>query len=142
MRRGPAALLRSIPGLLGRAPRHRELLAYGWSLDYPEVAVLVAVSPEAEPWEQTKAVSQLVVDGAESAVFIAYGARPAAPPPAPIPADSPELSLHWLVASAHRYGINTADALIVSGDRWWSLGCTNPSCCPPEGTPIQEGPTP
>ncbi|MDI9629036.1 MAG: DUF4192 domain-containing protein [Acidobacteriota bacterium] len=28
---------------------------------------------------------------------------------------------------------NVIDVLYVSGDRYWSLTCTNPSCCPPEG---------
>jgi hypothetical protein len=138
----PAALLRSIPAALGRQPGHGELLAYGWSPDYPEVAVVVAVPADAAPWEQTRAVHQLVVDGAEAAVFVAYGRRPAPPPPAVLDGSHPELSLHWLIASAYRYGIQTADALFVSGDRWWSLGCTDPSCCPPEGNTITEGPTP
>lgn len=138
----PAALLRGLPAALGRQPGHGELLAYGWSPDYPEVAVVVTVPADADPWEETRAVHQLVVDGAEAAVFIAYGWRPASPPPAPLDADHPALSLHWLVASAHRYGLQTADALLVSGGRWWSLGCSDPSCCPPEGNPITEEPTP
>ncbi len=28
------------------------------------------------------------------------------------------------------------DALLVSGDRWWSYLCDEPECCPPAGTPL------
>ncbi|WP_157557693.1 DUF4192 domain-containing protein, partial [Intrasporangium oryzae] len=33
-------------------------------------------------------------------------------------------------------GIGLRDRLLVTGGRWRSLDCTDPGCCPPEGTPI------
>jgi Domain of unknown function (DUF4192) len=34
-------------------------------------------------------------------------------------------------------GVSVADALAVRDGRWWSYLCTNPTCCPAEGTLIQ-----
>jgi hypothetical protein len=35
-----------------------------------------------------------------------------------------------------RAGIRLADVLRVEGGRFWSYLCTEPSCCPPDGTPV------
>jgi hypothetical protein len=45
------------------------------------------------------------------------------------------------VADAFRHslpgaGIRLADVLRVEDGRFWSYTCTGPSCCPPEGTPV------
>jgi hypothetical protein len=45
----------------------------------------------------------------------------------------------FVAAALHRFGVNLLDVLAVIGDRWRSLACTDPSCCPPEGSPM---PTP
>jgi hypothetical protein len=34
-------------------------------------------------------------------------------------------------------GLDVHDRLLVSNSRWWSFECSDPRCCPPEGTPIQ-----
>ncbi len=34
-------------------------------------------------------------------------------------------------------GISLLEALLVAGDRWWSLSCEDPSCCPVEGSERQ-----
>jgi hypothetical protein len=39
-------------------------------------------------------------------------------------------------------GLSLLDAITVANGRWRSYECDNPSCCPPEGNPITEGPTP
>ncbi|HVF19798.1 MAG TPA: DUF4192 domain-containing protein [Mycobacteriales bacterium] len=31
--------------------------------------------------------------------------------------------------------VDVVDAMVVRGDRWWSLDCADPRCCPPDGTP-------
>jgi len=31
------------------------------------------------------------------------------------------------------------DVLRVVGERWWSLTCTDPTCCPPQGRPLPPG---
>ena len=35
-------------------------------------------------------------------------------------------------------GVTLRESLLVTEGRWWSLMCTNPDCCPPEGTPLPE----
>lgn len=36
---------------------------------------------------------------------------------------------------AHDDRLRVIEAVQVGPERWWSLLCTSPSCCPPEGTP-------
>jgi hypothetical protein len=43
--------------------------------------------------------------------------------------------LSALVAEIDRCRLTLLDALAATGSRWWSLCCTQPGCCPPEGTP-------
>ncbi len=38
-------------------------------------------------------------------------------------------------------GIDLQEALLVTGDRWWSYLCHDPVCCPPAGTPLPAEPT-
>jgi Domain of unknown function (DUF4192) len=30
------------------------------------------------------------------------------------------------------------DRIVVRDGRWWSLDCSSPNCCPPEGSPVPE----
>jgi hypothetical protein len=50
----------------------------------------------------------------------------------------PTASVHarFLAACLHRFGVNLLDVLAVVGDRWRSLACVDPTCCPPEGSPM------
>lgn len=132
--KGPADLLRSLPAALGRRPRTGETILIGWNDEAPDRAVTVAIHPDAYPWEQTQAAHQLAADGATRCTVVAYTG--------PDPGPELGLTLNWLVASAVRYGVDPLDALIVTrrrdGSSWRSLDCTNPSCCPPEGTPLTE----
>jgi len=41
-----------------------------------------------------------------------------------------------LLASLRERDIEVLDALLVHDGRWWSYHCTEPACCPPEGTPV------
>jgi Domain of unknown function (DUF4192) len=38
-------------------------------------------------------------------------------------------------------GILPLDVLFVADNRWWSFLCDRSRCCPPEGSPIEPGPT-
>jgi hypothetical protein len=38
-------------------------------------------------------------------------------------------------ALAQGAGLEVLDLLLVDAERWWSLQCEEPGCCPPEGTP-------
>lgn len=35
-----------------------------------------------------------------------------------------------------RAGVSCDDALLIRGGRWWSYRCSDPRCCPAEGTPL------
>lgn len=138
-RRGPAELLRGLPVVLGRRPTTGETILLGWNDEDRAHAVAIAIHPDSYPFEQTEAAHRLAADGATRCAVVAYTG----------PDASPELglTLHWLVASAVRYGLSPLDALIVTrrreGSSWRSLDCSNPSCCPPEGNPLtEESPTP
>jgi hypothetical protein len=39
-------------------------------------------------------------------------------------------------------GIDVPEAVLVSGGRRWSYLCADPRCCPPEGIPLPDRPTP
>lgn len=41
-------------------------------------------------------------------------------------------------AAAHAADVSVLDHLLVTAGRWMSLACTDPGCCPPEGTPLHE----
>ncbi|MGC0420355.1 DUF4192 domain-containing protein [Embleya sp. AB8] len=46
--------------------------------------------------------------------------------------------LHVAIAGAcDRHGIEVREAVCVTTERWWSYGCTDTRCCPPEGTPLR-----
>lgn len=139
-RRGPAELLRTLPRVLGRRPITGETVLLGWNDENRTHAVAIALHPDCYPFEQTEAVHQIAADGASRFCAVAYTG----------PGAGAELdrTLHWLVASAVRYGLDPLDALIVTRHRdpapatWRSLDCTDPSCCPPEGNTLIEEPTP
>lgn len=44
-------------------------------------------------------------------------------------------------ACLQQAGITVDDPLRVAGGRWWNLTCSEPSCCPPEGTAFEPIPT-
>lgn len=40
-----------------------------------------------------------------------------------------------------RVGAQLRDTLLVADDRWWSLSCYDPDCCPIEGRPLPDAPS-
>lgn len=140
---GPAALVRTLPAALGRAPAD-ELVLVGVS----ELSAAAAVTwclpldgtDTEEGAEEAAAsiqhmVSGLVHDGANRVVVIVYGDS--------LSIDSTAARLGAAaVVGALAAGLGVLDAIAVSGGRWRSFDCTNPSCCPPDGTPITGDPTP
>ncbi|WP_406281545.1 DUF4192 domain-containing protein [Embleya sp. NBC_00896] len=46
--------------------------------------------------------------------------------------------LHAAIARAcAERSIEVREAVCVTAERWWSYGCADPRCCPPEGTPLR-----
>ena len=126
----PAALLAAIPGLLGFAPgdsvvvvgteppggQVRVTLRY----DVPDPADPAAVRALAG-----HAVSVLAAQQVRTALAVGYGAAAAVTPVA--------TALREQAAAA---GIAVTELLRVAGGRYWSYVCSDPGCCPPDGTPF------
>jgi hypothetical protein len=51
----------------------------------------------------------------------------------PLPRQEFVDDLRWMFAE---HGLDEVDVIAVSEGRWWSYRCSDPECCPPEGTPI------
>jgi hypothetical protein len=140
---GPAALTASLPRALGRVPAE-ELVLVGVSSIHTEAAVIITVDGAGLESEEDaedaasavyRAVRQLDRDGATKVVVLSYAEDTSA--------DSTAARLAaTAVVAAEAAGLGVLDAIAVSGGRWRSYECDNPSCCPPDGTPITEGPTP
>jgi hypothetical protein len=131
----------------------RELLAHAWfTVGYPPVgsAVLVTLRTDGEPGvvarvdlprraEHARLVGSALAtaarhDGADAAVLVVVPPVRARRPPVLVRAE------RALVRAAHaglrRSGVAVADVLVVAGDRFRSVLCVDPGCCPPGGRPL------
>jgi hypothetical protein len=141
---GPAALVRSLPAALGRQPTNALVIVGVSSMhqDAATVGVLdlsgITTEEEAEDAAENvpEAITSAVRDGATKVAVLAYADD----------ADEPLSVSSRMAATAAIYaelaGLGVLDTVAVFRGRWRSYECDNPSCCPPEGHPITEGPTP
>jgi hypothetical protein len=141
---GPAALVRSLPGALGRTPAD-EVLVVGITALAPTVASVASVDvsgvltdPDAEELATaaTRAVAAALADGVTYLVIVAYADD------ARLTDSTAARTAATVGLAAEAAGLRVLDTIAVASGAWRSYDCTNPSCCPPEGTPILEGPTP
>jgi Domain of unknown function (DUF4192) len=125
-----AGLLAVIPNLLGFTPRDslvvlggapprgRVQVAFRYNLpDPPSISAAAGIAAHA--------AGVLSAQHLPTAIAVGYGPGRLVTP----------------VADAIRQqlpgaGIDVRDVLRVEDSRYWSYACTNPSCCPPEGTPF------
>ena len=138
---GPAELLQAVPYLLGFHPTrslvlvglHDERLVVTARLDLSD-AVLGGVP---------HAVTAMMRGGSTSFVAIVYDDDDAPQSRAELGA----LSAPWaevedvLRDEMETAGAHLRDALLVSGDRWWSLSCTDDDCCPVAGRRLPNAPS-
>lgn len=129
--RSPAALCCALPHLLGFHPQSSAVLLWLRSgrilltqrLDLPSSEELVptwvrvAWRHEAAPQADELVLVLVVPDGLSSAHRVAAEA---------------------VKGEAGSRGIPVRDILALVGDRWSSLLCTDPACCPPAGSPIPD----
>ena len=126
----PAALLAVIPGLLGFAPGD-SVVVVGTEPPAGQVRVTLRYDvpdpgdPAAARALAGHAVSVLAAQGVTTAVAAGYGADAAVAPVA--------AALREQAAAA---GIAVTELLRVAGGRYWSYVCSDPGCCPPDGTPF------
>jgi len=123
----PAALLAVVPALLGFEPGN-SLVVIGTErpgahvrltlrYDLPDPGLAAAVARHA--------TSVLSAQRIRTAVAVGYGPERLVSPVADALRDC-----------AQRAGITVTELLRAEGQRYWSYVCTQPACCPPEGTPF------
>ncbi|BCY15584.1 DUF4192 domain-containing protein [Actinoplanes sp. L3-i22] len=130
--RTPADLIAIVPFVLGYHPHHSVATVglIGSRIEF-------AVCHDLPPPDWTEADVRVAANEVAAAVarqrsklvaIVGYG-----PPPRVLPA-----VLRSAEAVRGR-GLEVLDVMRVSDDRWWSYLCSDPSCCPPEGTPCLPG---
>ena len=125
----PASLLAVVPGLLGFEPGNSIVVV---GTESPGCAVRVTLRydvpdprrPTAAAALAGHAVSVLAAQGVTTAVVVGYGSDAAVSPVAAA-----------LRERAGEAGVTLTEVLRAEGERYWSYACTDPACCPPEGTP-------
>jgi hypothetical protein len=126
----PTSLLAVIPGLLGFDPGH-SIVVIGTEPRTAQVRVTLRYDvpdprhPRAAAALARHAVSLLAGQGVATAVAVGYGTDAAVSPVAG--------ALRERAAEA---GIAVTELLRAEDRRYWSYVCTDPECCPPEGTPF------
>lgn len=123
--RSPADLIAAVPYLLGFHPTDSVVLVAlrGRQIIFAARADLPAADVDVRTVARYLA-AVIGRQGAESATIVGYG--PAARVTVVVDAVRHELG---------EAGLTVLDALRVGDGRYWSYLCTDPGCCPPEGTP-------
>lgn len=143
---GPAELLQAVPYLLGFHPArslvlvglHDERLVVTARLDLTD-AVMGGVP---------HAVTAMMRGGSTSFVAIIYDDTDEDVDFEELDDElTPSLAKWDVVYGAlrvelRRLDANLRDALVVSDDRWWSLTCNDFDCCPVDGRPLPDAPSP
>jgi hypothetical protein len=114
---GPADLIEMVPYLLGFAPVESIVIV---GITDSRVSVTARVDLTAGEHAVATALDRVIAQS-DTAISIAYTELP-------VP--------HWL----HQPQPALRDSLLVSDGRWYSLTCTDPTCCPPEGHAVPATP--
>ncbi|MFU8851331.1 DUF4192 domain-containing protein [Micromonospora sp. SL1-18] len=123
--RSPGDLVAAVPYLLGFHPAESVVVValrgrrvvFAARGDLPE--------PGADPRPAARHLAQVVArQGTESATVIGYG-----------PAARVTGAVDAVGEALNASGLLVLDALRVTDGRWWSYLCTEPECCPLDGTP-------
>lgn len=134
---GPSELIDSVPYLLGFHPRDslvlvglgstpagRDRVGVSARVDLADLAVDAGIV--------RRCAAALGRSGAHSAVVLVYDSEAAAAPALPWSAIVEEVG-----AALELERLSLRDALLVGDTRWWSYLCSDPACCPAEGSPRQ-----
>lgn len=132
---GPTDLLEAVPYLLGFHPE-RSLVLVGLDRRRLVVTARMDLDDVADEAAARQTLGAMVAGGATTVVAAVYDDSP-----------SPAGSLPWrgladdLQRSCQEAGAALGDVLLASRGRWWSLACSDPECCPAEGTALPERPS-
>mgnify|MGYP001064327189 FL=1 len=114
---GPADLIEAVPYLIGFAPTESTVI-----VGITGNQVVVAARVDLDDGESAAAdVLRQLLAQTERAVMIVYTEQP-----------TPQ----WVQQPTHLL----SEALLVTGGRWYSMLCTDPTCCPPDGRPLPTTP--
>jgi hypothetical protein len=131
--RGPADIVAAVPYMVGFEPAD-SLVVVALRGRRGRVALTMRVDLPPPEWAEECAgqlIGHLKRHRAERAVIAVYPASEGPRHPA-VRAVSDALT-----DRLERARIGIVEAVCVHAGRWWSLTCTVPDCCPPDGTPIE-----
>ncbi|MFG3422241.1 DUF4192 domain-containing protein [Micromonospora sp. NPDC049460] len=126
--RSPADLIAAVPYLLGFHPADSVVvvamrgrrITFAARADLPDLA---------DPHDPARHLAGVIArQGAETATVLGYG-----------PAARVTPAVDAVRAALAVAGLPVLDALRVTEGRYWSYVCTEPECCPPEGTRFDAG---
>ncbi|WP_030442462.1 DUF4192 domain-containing protein [Actinoplanes subtropicus] len=129
----PAPVLAAVPHLIEFRPVNR-VVAIGLRHETIVAVGHLGLSEETDNSTATAAMHRLAshLSRADTGWALLLGYGPATPVAATVATGRDCLQ---------QAGIVVDDPLRVAGGRWWNLACTEPSCCPPEGTAFEPTPT-
>ncbi|MCW2494602.1 DUF4192 domain-containing protein [Jatrophihabitans sp.] len=130
--RGPADLINVVPYLIGFHPVE-SLVVVGLAEGRVVVTIRMDLDNLADPAPLHEAVASMRRGGAESFLGMVFTLRP---PAYGFP--------HWEAVAELDSAVATVsaplqDVLLVGPERFWSYLCTDPTCCPPDGTERDHG---
>lgn len=124
---GPASLISAIPYQLGFHPQNSVVMV---CLHDKRVGLIqrIDIPPLEHVVEATAAmVAPMTNDNPTSIFLIGYE---------DVEGDSGPMLVEIMTVTT----VTISDMIVVRNGRWYSLTCTDPSCCPPEGTEITTSP--
>jgi len=122
----PHDLLAAIPFLIGYHPQN-SLVLVSLKDDSVGMAMRVDLPRDIAIEGYDLLASHFVREEAEAALIVAYTDQPSA--------DCESILINTSAALV-RAGIDIKESLIVRNNRFRSMLCTDPTCCPPEGTAV------
>jgi hypothetical protein len=126
----PLTLLAVVPGLLGFEPAD-SIVVIGTGQPGAEVQLTLRYDL---PERTARRGAAAVADGVTSILTVQHITTAAAVGYGPDSAVAPVADA--LRTRAREAGIALTEVLRAEGGRYWSYVCSNPRCCPPEGTPF------
>ncbi|MEU4378580.1 DUF4192 domain-containing protein [Micromonospora echinofusca] len=126
--RSPADLIAAVPFLLGFHPTDSVVVVAmrGRRITFAARADLPDLADPRDPAGHLAGV--VARQHAETATVLGYGPAPLVTP-----------AVDAVRAALTTAGLPVLDALRVTEGRYWSYLCTEPACCPPDGTPYDVG---
>jgi hypothetical protein len=122
--RSPADLIAAVPYLLGFHPADSLVVVAMRGRRVVFAARADLPPPGADPHSSARHLAEVIArQGADAATVIGYG-----------PAERVTPAVDATGGALAGAGLAVLDELRVTGRRWWSYRCTEPDCCPPDGT--------